>query len=68
MTDPEKQIAALFVDRSIQQWIVQVAAGNFWTLPSVEDPWDHRLSVNPTADTDLEPVPGLYKDIFELPF
>ena len=44
MTVPGKQIAALFVDRLSQQRIVRDPAGNFWILPSIEDPWDHRLA------------------------
>ena len=68
MSVPGKQIAALFVDRLSQQWIVRDPAGNFWILPSVEDPWDHRLPFDLTAETDLEPVPGHYKDMLILPF
>lgn len=59
---------ALFVDRSSQQWIVRDPEGNFWILPSGEDPWDHRKPFHPTAATDLEPVPGHYKDMLRLPF
>jgi hypothetical protein len=68
MTDPGKQIAALFVDRLSQQWIVRDPAGNFWILPSVEEPWIHRQPFTPTDEMDLEPVPGHYKDTLGLPF
>ena len=38
MTVLRKQPVALFVDRLCQQWIVRDREGNFWILPSVEDP------------------------------
>jgi hypothetical protein len=59
---------ALFADRSSRRWIVRDAEGNFWLLPSVENPWDHREPFQPTEDLDLEPVPGHYKDMLGLPF
>jgi hypothetical protein len=63
-----KQAVALFVDRSCQQWIVRDPEGNFWVLPSVEDAWTHRRPFYPTPDRELEPVPGHYKDMLQLPF
>jgi len=63
-----KQLGALFVDRSCQQWIVRDPDGNFWILPSVEDPWKLRQPFRLTAETDLELVPGHYKDMLGLPF
>ncbi len=68
MTDLRKQAVALFVERSCQQWVVRDPEGNFWILPSVELPWDHRQPFQPTAETDLEPVPGHYRDLLGLPF
>ena len=62
-----KQSMALYVDRSCPQWIVRDAEGNFWILPSVADAWDHRQPFQPTAETDLEPVPGHYKDMLGVP-
>jgi hypothetical protein len=59
----EKKLVTLFVDRSIQQWIVRDPDGNFRILPSVEDPWDHRQPFNLTADMELEPVSRHYKDM-----
>jgi hypothetical protein len=63
-----KCTVALFADRSSQQWIVRDPEGNFWLLPPVEKPWDHREPFQPTEDSDLEPVPGHYKDMLGLPF
>ncbi len=60
--------AALFVDRSSQHWVVRDPEGVFWMLPSVENPWDHREPFNATTETDLDPVPGHYKDMLRLPF
>jgi hypothetical protein len=68
MTILHKPRVAIYVDRSCQHWIVRDPAGNFWSLPSVENPWEHREPFNPTAETDLEPVPGHYKDMLGLPF
>lgn len=63
-----KRLGGLFVDRSGRQWIVQDPEGNFWILPSVKEAWDHREPFQPNAETDLEPVPGHYKDMLRLPF
>ncbi len=60
-------MATLFVDRSCQRWVVRDPEGNFWILPSVEDPWEHRQPFHPTAETDLELVPGHYRDMLGLP-
>ena len=63
-----KQRVALFVERSCRQWVVRDPEGSFWILPSVNHPWEHRRPFHPTPETDLEPVPGHYKDMLELPF
>jgi hypothetical protein len=68
MTASHKPVVALFVDRSSQQWIVRDPEGKFWILPSVENPWDQRQPFQPTSETDLEPVPGHYKDMLRVPF
>jgi hypothetical protein len=68
MTVVEKRVSALFVDRLSRQWIVRDPEGTFWTLPSGEHPWDQRQPFDLTAETDLEPVPGHYKDLLGLPF
>jgi hypothetical protein len=61
-------MAAVFADRSSQQWVVRDPEGNFWSLPSSDNPWDHRQPFHSTEETDLEPVPGHYKDMLGLPF
>lgn len=63
-----RQAVALFADRLCHQWVVKDPEGNFWTLPSVEEAWENRQPFHPTAETDLEPVPGHYKDMLKLPF
>ena len=68
MTALVKPAAALFVDRSGRQWVVRDPDGAFWILPPGRDPWDQRQPFCPTAETDLEPVPGHYKDVLRLPF
>ena len=63
-----KCTVALYVERSTQKWIVRDPDGNLWIVPSTEDAWDHREPFQPTEDTDLEPVPGHYKYLLQLPF
>lgn len=64
-----RQVAALFVDKLRQQWIVRDPDGNFWIVPADESPWDHREPLDPTIEeVDLEPVPGHYKYLLDLPF
>jgi hypothetical protein len=58
---------ALFVDRTTGQWVVRDPEGNFWSLPSTDNPWDERRPFSPTEETDLEPVPGHYKRMLGLP-
>ena len=68
MTALGKQMVGLFVDRACQQWIVRDPEGTFWILPSVDEPWEFRQPFYPSAETELEPVPGHYKDSLGLPF
>jgi hypothetical protein len=68
MISPRRHRAVLFVERSSQQWIVQDPEGNFWLLPSVEDPWSQRQPFHLTEETELELVPGHYKYMLGLPF
>jgi hypothetical protein len=63
-----KHTLDLFADRSYRRWIVRDAKGDFWVLPPVENPWEHRKPFQPTEDSELEPVPGHYKDMLGLPF
>jgi hypothetical protein len=63
-----KQLVAIFVDRSSRQWVVRDPDGNFWSLPAREDPWDHRQPFALGDGTDLEPVPGHYKNMLGVPF
>lgn len=68
MTSLGKQRTAIFVDKSSRQWVVRDPEGNFWTLPPLENPWNRRQPFQPSSETDLEPVPGHYKDMLGLPF
>ena len=67
MLTASKPVVALFVDKTTRQWIVRDSEGNFWSLPSTDNPWDERQPFFPTEETDLEPVPGHYKDTLGLP-
>ena len=68
MTTGTKRMVALFVERSYRRWVVRDPEGNFWLLPSVEDPWGQRQPFSPTPETELEPVPGHYTSLLGLPF
>jgi hypothetical protein len=68
MLAASKRVVALYVDMASQQWIVRDPEGNFWSLPSTDNPWDERQPFSPAEETDLEPVPGHYKDMLGLPF
>ena len=60
--------AAVFVERSTQQWVVLDPAGEFWILPAGDDPWLNRRPFHPTEETGLDPVPGHYKSVLGVPF
>ena len=68
MITVRKRPVGLYVERSSQQWIVRDPDGNFWILPTVENPWDYRQRFYPTEEMELEPVPGHYKYLLSLPF
>jgi hypothetical protein len=63
-----KRVAALYVDKANQRWIVRDLEGNFWSVPSTDNPWDDRQPFTPAEETELEPVPGHYKTMLGLPF
>jgi hypothetical protein len=68
MLTVKKHIVAIFVDKSSQQWVVRDPDGNFWLVPGGDDPWDHRQPFDPTAETELEPIPRHYLYMLDLPF
>jgi hypothetical protein len=69
MESATKSLVSLFVDRSLPDyWVVRDPDGNFWLVPPSHSPWENRRPFYPTEDMDLEPVPGHYKYLLELPF
>jgi hypothetical protein len=42
--------------------------GGLWVVPSDVDAWENRRSFEWADDTDLEPIPGHYKYLLNLPF
>jgi hypothetical protein len=64
----KKQAVALFVDRSTQQWIVRDPEGNYWVVPASASAWEYRQPFHPYEGIELEPVPGHYKYMLNLPF
>jgi hypothetical protein len=67
MSTSRTWVRAIYVDRSTQNWVVRDSEGNFWRLPDRDRPWEHREPFVPTEATELEPVPGHYKHMLELP-
>jgi hypothetical protein len=63
-----RRLVALFVERSSHQWVVRDPEGNFWLIPAVEDGWGHRQPFQLTDEAELEPVPGHYIYMLDLPF
>jgi hypothetical protein len=68
MNTARKPVAALFVDRSSQQWVVRDPEGNFWIIPSGKNPWENRQPFYPTKESELEPAPGHHIYMLDLPF
>jgi hypothetical protein len=59
----------MFVDRACtEHWVVRNHEGNFWIVPSFENAWECRRHFQPTEETDLEPIPGHYRAMLDLPF
>jgi hypothetical protein len=63
-----KRAAALFVDKSSQQWVVRDPEGDFWIIPSVKNSWNQRQPFYQTEESELDPVPGHYIHMLDLPF
>ena len=63
-----KPVVARYVDKVSQQWVVRDSEGTFRSLPPTNNPWDERQPFTPAEETELEPVPGHYKDMLGLPF
>jgi hypothetical protein len=68
MVSVSKYTVSLFVDRSAQRWIVRDPDGQFWVIPVGDAGWERREPLAPNSDLDLEPVPGHYRYLFDLPF
>ena len=68
MLTVRKPSAAVYVDRASRHWVVRDPEGNFWSLPPSDNPWERRQPFILAEGTELEPVPGHYKDMLGLPF
>lgn len=67
MLTVRRRTIALFVDRDSGRWIARDVEGNYWVLPMTENPWDDRQPFNAEDGADLEPIPGHYKSMLQLP-
>ena len=68
MVTLREQRALIYVDRSSKQWIVRDPEGNYWIVPVIDNPSEHRQPFEIHEKTVLEPVPGHYKYMLGLPF
>ena len=68
MLTVRKQVVAIYVDRTSGRWVVRDCEGNFWVLPPTDTPWDDRQPFSPAEETELELVPGHYKNLLGLPY
>jgi hypothetical protein len=66
MPNLKRRVAALYVDRNTQQWVVRDNEGNLWSVPPGENGWDQRSRFEPSEESDLEILPGHY--IFMIDF
>ncbi len=57
----------IYVERNCRQWVVLDQDGNFWILPSTDNPWNDRQPFTPAEETELDPVPGHYKYVLGIP-
>jgi hypothetical protein len=57
MITVRKPMVALYVERFSQQWVVRNSEGNFWIVPSVKNPWEHRQQFHPTEESVLNRFP-----------
>jgi hypothetical protein len=67
MTTVGRRTCDIFVDRSNGQWVVRDENGNFWTIPSTDNPWQDRQPYSLADEAKLESVPGHYKNLLGLP-
>jgi hypothetical protein len=67
MNEETRVIMSIFVDHSNHQWVVRDREGNWWSIPSTDNAWEHRQPFFPTEESELEPVPGHYRVLLGLP-
>jgi hypothetical protein len=55
---------SLYIDRNLPSvWIVRDRQGEFWQVPADDQAWERRQPYTVTADSQLESVPGHYKQL-----
>ena len=68
MISVKKVKVALFVDHISNQWIVRDPEGDFWVVPPGEKGWQQRRPFDLSETSELEPIPGHYIYLLNLPF
>lgn len=68
MNTEKNRPVALFADHISNQWVVRDPEGSFWIVPYGDKGWNQRQPFYPTEDSELEPVPGHYIHMLDLPF
>lgn len=61
-------VVSVYVDKSRGVWIVRDPDGRLWSLTTDHDAWRQRQPYDFCGGAELEPVPGHYKSLFDLPF
>jgi hypothetical protein len=56
----KERVAALYVDRATQKWVVRDREGNLWTLSPGENAWEDRLPFELIDENELEILPVHY--------
>jgi len=68
MIATEKPTVSLYVNKACREhWIVRDHQGRFWMVPPGENSWERRQPFQPMEETELEPIPGHYKNLLGLP-
>jgi hypothetical protein len=69
MIATEKRALSLYVSKACPAyWIVRDHQGQFWMVSPGENSWERRQPFEPTDETELEPIPGHYRYMLDLPF
>jgi hypothetical protein len=68
MNATRKPATSLYVFKKHREhWVVRDGEGRFWAVPPVANAWEQREPFEPGEDAELEPVPGHYLYLLDIP-